>query len=253
MNIDILHELGLSPNEAKIYETLITYGTSGISAISLRSKIHRRNVYDTISRLMEKGLVYEVYTPKELVYQPVEPSKLLEIAQEKVRKVEQSIPAFQKAFHSTKTPERTYIYKGIEGIKNYLHDTLTIGKDVYVWGAKGAWFDPRLTSYRDWYFKEVEKKGMKIWVLFDDEVREHLSEVPAKVSKYHKFLPKKYSTHSAMDIFGDHVVTYSGLELGRWEEEVTAFVTVSQKIADTMQTWWQMAWDELPSVKAKKL
>ncbi|PIR75359.1 MAG: hypothetical protein COU34_03220, partial [Candidatus Magasanikbacteria bacterium CG10_big_fil_rev_8_21_14_0_10_43_9] len=50
MHIDILEELGLSQNEAKIYESLIEIGESTISELSNRSKIHRRNIYDSMSR-----------------------------------------------------------------------------------------------------------------------------------------------------------------------------------------------------------
>lgn len=42
----ILEGLGLSPNEAKIYEALVERGESSISDIAVAAKIHRRNAYD---------------------------------------------------------------------------------------------------------------------------------------------------------------------------------------------------------------
>jgi len=41
----ILQKLGLSPNEAKIYETLLSLGSANVSTIAVKSKVHRRNVY----------------------------------------------------------------------------------------------------------------------------------------------------------------------------------------------------------------
>lgn len=252
MHQDLLQELGLSPNETKIYEALLTYGGSGVSTIALRAGIHRRNVYDTMGRLLEKGLVYEVQGQGEVVYEPVEPSKLLEMAEEKVRKVEIALPKMMTAFHAKKAPERAYIYKGIEGIKNYMRDALTIGEDVYVLGGKAAWLDPKISAYAETYMEEAKRRGMRIWMLFDAEAAEAMPDAPRKVSTHHKLLPPGYGTESAVDIFGDHVVSYSGLEHGRWTDDVTVFVTVSPKLAEAYRTWWKLLWDLLPDAPKKR-
>jgi sugar-specific transcriptional regulator TrmB len=251
MHTDLLQELGLSPNETKIYEALLTYGGSGVSTISLRSKIHRRNVYDAIHRLLEKGLVYEVQGQGELVYEPVEPSKLMEMAEEKVRKVEEALPGMMKVFHAKKAEERSYIYKGIEGIKNYMRDTLTVGEDVYVFGGKGAWFDKRLHPYVTSYLEEAKRRGMKTHVLFDHEVSERSPELTQRFGRC-KFLPKGYSTQSAVDVFGDYVVTFSQLNGPEWTDDVTIFVTISPKLAEAYRTWWKLLWDLLPEPKKVK-
>ena len=59
---EILEGLGLSPNEAKIYETLVERGESSVSEISVAAKIHRRNTYDAIQRLINKGLCFQIFS-----------------------------------------------------------------------------------------------------------------------------------------------------------------------------------------------
>jgi sugar-specific transcriptional regulator TrmB len=252
MYADILQELGLSPNEIKIYEALLTYGGSGVSTIALRAKIHRRNVYDTINRLLEKGLVYEVHSQSEVVYEPVEPTKLLEIAQEKVKRVEQALPKLTTAFHAKKTPERVYIYKGLEGMKNYLRETLTVGKDVYVMGAKGAWFDPRVETYMTNYIAETRRRKMGYYILYDPDVAQKMPEAPGKSATKFKYLPKGASTRSSFIVFGDYVVSFSGLTVGKWDDDLTIFVTVSPNLANAYRSWWKMIWDMLPEPKHSK-
>ena len=61
----MLHELGLSPNEAKVYETLLKIDEASVQEISDKSKVHRRNVYDSLSKLQEKGLVSEIFIRNE--------------------------------------------------------------------------------------------------------------------------------------------------------------------------------------------
>ena len=48
---EILREVGLSLNESKIYETLLQLGEASVQTISLKSKVHRRNVYDSLNKL----------------------------------------------------------------------------------------------------------------------------------------------------------------------------------------------------------
>ena len=79
----ILQKLGLSPNEAKIYETLLSLDSANVSTIAVKSKIHRRNVYDCINKLIEKGLVSELSLDTEKQFKAVNPNRLLALVKEK--------------------------------------------------------------------------------------------------------------------------------------------------------------------------
>jgi sugar-specific transcriptional regulator TrmB len=52
MYTEIFEEIGLTPSEAKIYEILLAEKEIGVSEISLKAKVHRRNVYDALNRLV---------------------------------------------------------------------------------------------------------------------------------------------------------------------------------------------------------
>lgn len=246
MNTTLFQNLGLSLNEAQIYDALITYGGSSVSTISLRSKVHRRNAYDVLQRLVEKGLAYEVFGQKETIYEPVDPEKLMEFVKEKEMELEKAMPKLLKTYQSKKSVQRAYMYKGIEGVKNYLRMALKSGEDVYSLGAKGAWFDERLKTFNEWFIKEGKKKKIKYFHIFDHEVKKELSWLPKAVGKPYKFLPKDFSTNSCFDIFGDHVVTFTGLNLGRLDDDVTIFVMTSPELAEGYRTWWKMVWELLP-------
>jgi len=251
MYAGLFEYLGLSPNEARIYNALLTYGGSGVSTIALRSKVHRSNTYDTLHRLIEKGLVYEVFSERETVYEPVAPEKLLESLDEKRAILEKELPGLLSRFQEKKVEERAYIYKGIQGAKNYLRDALKEGKDIYSFAAKGAWFDPRMSTFLEWFLKEAKKKKMQYHHIFDENVRDALPVVPKTVGMPYRFLPKKFSTNSTMDIFGDHIVTFTGLNIGRIEDDVTIFVMVSPRLAESYRTWWEYIWSTLPDEKWK--
>ncbi|TSC60672.1 MAG: transcriptional regulator TrmB [Candidatus Peregrinibacteria bacterium Greene0416_62] len=252
MSTQLFEDLGLSMNEAKIYDALITYGGSGVSTIALRSSVHRSNAYDSLHRLIKKGLVYEVFSQKETIYEAVDPGKLLEFVEEKQAKVQAALPSLLSQFQQHRSPERAYIFKGIEGVKNYLREALKVGENIYSFGAKGAWFDPRLETFVRWFLKEAKRNKIQYHHIFDHEVREKLPHVLKAVGKPYKFLPKEYATDSTMDVFGDHVVTFHGLELAKLRDDITIFVMVSPGLAESYRAWWKLVWDLLPEAKNRR-
>lgn len=251
MDLLLFEELGLSPNEAKIYHALLTYGASGVSTISLRGKVHRRNAYDALKRLHDKGLVFEVYGKGETLWSAVEPTKLLELVTEQKTKLEEALPALQQLFVEHRAPELAYIYKGVDGVKNYLREALELGSDMYILGAEGAWFDPRVSSYAEAFLKAAKKKKMKLHLIFDDDARDQ-PFLKYFEGQQHKFLPQNYDTNATLDIFGDYVVTYTGTTPGALKDDVTIFVLYSPVLAKSYRTWWQCLWDLLPEEKVKK-
>lgn len=249
MYLAILEELGLSQNEAKIYETLLIEGESTVSAISNKSKIHRRNIYDSMSRLIEKGLVFQVIGKGDNLYRPVEPNKLMELVDEKRRKLDKIMPNLIEEYKAKPHLEAAYIYKGVEGFKNYLRDMLSTQDDAYFIGAKGCWFDPRLKTFLDKFLIDAEKRGIKYHHLFDYEVKDNAAYVPESVGGDFKFLPKEYSTPSMVDIFGDHVVSFTGAGLCKISDDITIFVNISRPLATSYKTWFNFMFENCPEVK----
>src|SRR6185369_2730062 len=95
---ETLEGLGLSPNEAKIYETLVERGESGVSDIAIAAQVHRRNAYDALQRLIDKGLCFQIFSTTENKYNAVDPEKLIELLGEKQEKLLEIIPALKKKF-----------------------------------------------------------------------------------------------------------------------------------------------------------
>lgn len=242
----LLEELGLSPNEAKIYETLVERGESSVSDISLIAKIHRRNVYDAIQRLIDKGLCFQIVSPKENHYNAVDPAKLNEIIAEKQQKLSEALPGLKNNFHKRFAPEEAYIYRGYEGQKNIWREILRVGEDCWNIGAKAQWFDPRLKSSRDAFFKQANRKKINFRLLFDHEIKIRLPDFPKQYPAKHlyRFLPKEYSTNSIINIFGDHVVMYTGIVLERMNENTTFFIVRSKDLAESYRKWFEYMWKQ---------
>ena len=242
----VLESLGLSPNEAKIYEALVERGESGVSSLSVYAKVHRRNAYDALERLIDKGLVFQIASSVENKYNAVHPDKLLELLTEQRKRLEGILPDLKDKFKDRIATEEVYMYRGVEGQKNIWRDVLQTGEDSYFIGAKSGWSDSRLQAQRDDFFKEARRKNIKFIQLFDHELKikrpNFTKEFPGELE--YRFLPSKYRTNSAIQIFGDFIVTYNGLFVDEIAEDVTFFVIRSKKLADDYRTWFQYMWDK---------
>ena len=243
MITQVLENLGLSKNEALIYETLVREGASPVGRIAVKSRVHRRNVYDTLNRLLEHGLVYEILSERERMYQAVEPDKLISILEEKEEKLSAILPAMEEAYQESGDAQRTCIYRGPEGWKNYMRDMIRESDEAYFIAAKGGWLDERVSGFFPSFRRQAEEKGMKYWHLFDYEVKEQLPQILPHVGSNYKFLPKGFSGPGAVDIFGDRVNLLNDVRLGRLGDEIQFIVIINREVADAFRTWFRLMWD----------
>lgn len=245
---EILREIGLSPNEARVYESLLKVGEASVQIISNRSKIHRRNVYDALSKLSDRGLISEVFVKGEKNFKAIDPRRLLELLKEKEERLKEVIPKMQTRLEKVEEKEEAYFYRGIEGFKNYLQDILKTKETVYFIGAKAFWLDERLKHSLRNFDRDRRRKGIKFMHLFDHEVKEQKPEILKMAGKNYKFLPKKYSSKTAIDVFGSYVVTFVGVEIGKLREEPLIFVLKSKELADGYRKFFQFMWDHCEEI-----
>ncbi len=246
MYLEILEQMGLTQNESKVYEALLYLGESNTNKISIKSNVHRRNVYDSLNKLIQKGLVSETFVKGERFFKAITPDRFKEMIKEKEIVLDSLLPEMKKLYLATEPTAEAYFFRGIEGFKNYLQAILDEKQTVYFIGAKAFWLDPRLQTYLRHFEVERKKRGIKFMHLFDHEIKEQKSEILKFVGKPYKFLPPKYSSATAVDVFGDYVVTFVGVSPGKLHEEPLQFVLKSKLLADGYRKFFQFMWDFCP-------
>jgi sugar-specific transcriptional regulator TrmB len=255
MYSEILSELGLAKNEGFIYIALVRGGGMGIAAIALKSGVHRRNVYDSMQRLLERGLVYEEVGDRENKYFAVDPHKLLEMLDEKRNKVEALMPDLVKQFSSSASSQSVVIYRGIEGVKNYIRLMEREGKEIFLYGALGGSLSPKVVHTFERLLLMLEKKKAAANVLYKNSVITERPQVIGHLGKTSKnrILPIEFDDVSTYTVFGDYICFQSGEyteENFAEKGEVTLFIMKSKGIADMMRLQFKAVWDLSKAVKA---
>ena len=237
---EILQKMGLSTNEAKVYEALLTLGVTTANKIALEAKIQRRNVYDTIKRLKEKGLCSEYIEENIMKFKAINPQRLLDMLKEKEETLQQTLPAMVRHYEAISKVEETIVYRGMEAIKNLYWDVVKVGEDYYTIGGKGNWLDPRWEFFLPRFDKERLKKGIKFRHLFYHELKNpnhprHAITKILKNSKY-RFLPKDFTSSCSIIIYGTRVGSMT------WGEEPMVVVTISDVIAEGYNKYFEFMW-----------
>ncbi|PIW37364.1 MAG: hypothetical protein COW24_00290 [Candidatus Kerfeldbacteria bacterium CG15_BIG_FIL_POST_REV_8_21_14_020_45_12] len=136
-----LEELGLSPNEIKIYTAALEQDGGSISGIAAAAGVHRVAAYPLVETLIDKGLLTQVETNRKRRIHAVNPkniSKLLVERQRQLRKLElrfeDVLPELDALYGSSSFQPQVGVFYGVEGLRNIQEDilnTMDPGETVY--------------------------------------------------------------------------------------------------------------------------
>jgi len=234
MDTTALKNAGLKENETKIYIALLERGSSLVSGIYQKTGVHRRNIYDALEKLHEKGLVAYTIKNGKKYFEAVNPERLLDYVKEKEEGIQQILPLLQEKYNLKKSHEEGLVFKGIEGIKSIMQDMLHMQEPIYVIGGKGKWLANELRFYFPHFERERIKRKIKTKQIFDFEMRK--KKLPSIKYGEHRFFPRDYSSSTHIWVYGDRVVSLF------WGEVPFAFMVKSDKISQGYRNYFKLLW-----------
>ncbi len=239
MDTKILREVGLTDTEIRVYLALLSLGATSAGKIVEDTGVYRKNLYDALNKLIEKGLVTYVIEDKKRIFQAKSPSNFEKYLHEKKAKIEHQKQEIQNTilemnFLIKQAPAEieSEIYRGTEGIKTILKECLNY-KEVLFIGATGD-VENRLPYFWPQYNKKREKLRCKWKLLLVHEARNK----PITRSKYYqyKILPKILSGLNVIYIYGDYVANIL------WLEKPVAFVIKHNTLANNYRKYFNYLW-----------
>lgn len=237
-----LEEFGLTPNEAKVYYSLIKLGPSSAADVVKDSGLHRVLVYDVLSRLSEKGLVGSVIKSKAKVFEAASPKELLdwmdrkeEEIKSKKRRLQQVYPELMELFSNIKQKQGVYFFKGRRGVKAAMDKFFSLNLPCFTIGSSGRTREVLGSDFEN-YRRQIEKKKILVKMLYYEFAREK-KDVGFKNSQSEiRFLPDKYKNPMLVDISGNLTVILL------LDEEPFAILIENQKVADSFLQYFNFLW-----------
>jgi len=226
-----LHESGFKENESKIYVALLELGPSNAGLISRKAGLHRRVVYDTIEMLIKKGLVGYILKNNIKLFQASNPEKILDNLKEKENSIQEILQEMVSLYTQTKEKEETNFYKGKNGLKTVFEDQLQTGKEIKIIGASQLAYEI-LQFYFKWFDQKRVKARIKTKIIFNETMKK--PKIPLSDIRY---LPEKYSSPLAINIYGDKVAIIL------WSKEnPLAIVIKNKEISEGYNKYFELMW-----------
>ena len=197
-----LQEAGFSKNESKIYVALIENGPLLVGELSSKTKIHRRNVYDSIEKLNEKGLVSWTIRNNRKYFEAARPERILEILEGKKESLRSIMPQLMRKNFFNKDQD-VRVYTGTEGRKAIFEDKLKSGGEQLVLGAH----EPSEISRKfiDNYHKRRIARKIPLKMLFPKNQIETAKRFYKLKYIKTRILPDLLVSPTAINIYGDKV------------------------------------------------
>ena len=238
----LLKDIGLSNGEIKVYLAVLNLGNAPVQKIHEKTRIERRNIYDILNKLIERGLVNYIGENKKRYFKVSHPQKIinyLEEKQESIESIKEKVTAVMSSiiekFNANKLEVNAEIYRGSEGIKTVWNDMLK-EKEIR-WIGSGNYVPNKLPEFfEQWSRKRIEKKIRSLH-LFRNEIKDQIIK---KSFQEGKILPKEFSGNpTVIAIYGNKVVNFL------FGETLFAFVIDSKELAENYKKYHQYLWDNI--------
>jgi predicted transcriptional regulator len=172
---NIIKDLGLEENEAKVYQALLELGPSTVSQITKKAGITRTFGYQILENLSVHGLVNRVSGEgAKIRYVAQHPRRLVQYIQNRanhwqrrIKKAEQLLPDLVSLYRVAEKPVVKY-QEGIEGVKAIYSQTLESEKEILSILDIEGW---DIAAFRQWgkdYNRQRSQRKIKERVLMLD-------------------------------------------------------------------------------------
>lgn len=206
---EILSNIGFNKKEAQVYLAALELGGATITDIAQKAGLPRTTSYGIIKILAHKGLVSFNVKKKRKYFFAEDPKRLLSIAQERERVLREAMPDLQSIYNVSEIKPKIKFYEGKEGIKTILEDILKSKKDFLAITS----IEDMLKVFNDSFPRFIEERANR-----KINVKLLTNRAPAALAlaekdkmefRQTKFVPKEFSFHTAMFIYGDKLAVIS--------------------------------------------
>jgi len=235
---EVLEELGFTQREIKVYLAMLELGSSTVGPIAARAGLQHSKVYETLDKLMKKGLASYVVVSKTKHFQASDPREILNIMDERKRKFNEVLEDLEQRQKAAQSRQIAVVHEGFKAYKamfNRILDDLS-SKDYYwAFAFRQEYYNPSASLFlRNVHEKLAEKK-------IEDKLLGHVS--------MKKMIKKAFVGNRNIEIrFTRNETPLGTLVLkGRvipmlWGDNPTAIEIVSDQVHEQYKNFFRELW-----------
>ncbi len=235
----IFRDLGFSEREIKVYLSLLELGSTTVGPIAAKTRLQHSKVYQTLEKLIDKGLVSFIIKSKTKYFQAHDPKQILNILKEKEKRFSEILPKLKEKQGHSKEKQIATVYEGYKAIKamfDLILEELNNKSYYYVFAFKDDYLTSKIASIflRNIHMQLSDKK-------VDDRLIANISIKKEFKKNYSDIKAIKYKFTNinlplGLMIINDRVINWI------WGERPTAVEIVSKQIAQQYKKFFLEIW-----------
>ena len=241
MPIDGLKETGLSENEAKLYIALLKLGPSTTGPLIKKSGLYRVIVYDTLEKLMQKGLASYSTKKNGKVFEAGEPKLILELLKSKEIAAKVVVDQLEKLRIEKPVEQGAHIYESWKGIRaaqeNYFKEMKQGAGGEYLMVGASRQLHKKLDAFFNYFHERRAKLKIPAKLLFNEN-NTQFGKLKGQYKPVQiRFMPKNVVTPSWMSTYKDMVL------IGVAEEDVPMAIFIKNiAVAESYRQYFHFMW-----------
>lgn len=242
-----LKKLGLTIDQAKIYESLLVATILPARLIAKQSGVGRELTYVVLGQLEQLGLVERSAQGKVALFRALHPRNIKKMVEEKQEAVLTAQQAYQDIittmisdFNITHHKPFVRFYEGLEGLqKTYTH-ILKYAKTVRVMRSLYDYEHQEIRDIVTEQIKKQSKKGIKSYVLSPKLPHMNMEKLVYNPERniIRKVASKEHFTLPAQIIIYENTVSITSMK-----KELVTTIIENEDIAKTFLTLFNYMWD----------
>ncbi len=241
MHEKLLTDAGLTQNEARVYMALLKTGKAQSGRIVQEAVISGGKVYETLYKLIDKGLVEVVVENGVKQFHAADPESILlymneqkNKLREQTQKLQRIVPELRKMKEFREPPENVYLIKGFRGIKPLVYKVMRKAQsDAKIMGVRSFKSRKFNIFWQHWH-KERAALKKKARMLITDRDTDYWNFF--KGLKFTEIRSTPSISPSAIMIIDEHSFIFS------YEDEFTCIHIRSPAIANSFSSFFEDLW-----------
>jgi sugar-specific transcriptional regulator TrmB len=235
----MLKDYGLRDNEIKVYLASLALGSSKVNEIAKEGNLLRTTTYEVLKLLVEKGLVSYVIKSGVKYFEVAEPSKLVNILEEKKKKIISILPELEALKKSVTEKPTIEMYEGKAGLKTILDDIIKSKPKEVLTLSSAKIFDILTFYFPNWIRRRVKARIYARILQEKAGITEELKQIDKSELREIRFLPNDFKINTYFQIYGNKVAI---LTLRR--EELVGVIIENKDITEAQKSLFEFLWNK---------
>lgn len=239
-------KIGLSDKERSIYLNGLTSGPLSASILARKTGITRPNTYDTLKRLINKGLAFKTQKFKMDYFVMKDPKEIREYLEDQKKDLEKReeefkslLPELQSIYNPIGIIPKIKLYEGLQGMKEVYRESLKCkNKEMLQIVDPAKAIEAMGVDFMSNYVKNRAEKKIRSKALH--------TKTPLYIKGYYTGTSKKLLRevrYPPKPIFTQMIIIYDNkVAVMSTEKERVGFIIESEEYSQTMRSFFNMIW-----------